>query len=148
MTRLLGIDYGDARIGIAISDPLKIISKPMLTLDNNESFLANLEKIIIDKEIEEIIVGYPIGMKGQKTLQTEKVDDFILSLKNKFSLNIIAIDERLSSVSATNSLIEQGIKTGHNKSLIDDTSAAIILQDNTSLGEFFCDWGQNLCRRH
>ena len=129
MTRFLGIDYGDSRIGIAISDPLKIISKPMTTLANDDNFLINLEKIIKDKNVEEIIVGYPIGMKGQKTLQTEKVDTFVDLLKNEFTLDIITIDERLSSVSATNSLIEQGIKTGHNKALIDDTSAAIILQE-------------------
>lgn len=129
MRRLLGIDYGDTRIGIAISDPLKIISKPMTTLVNDDKFLINLEKIINDKDVEEIVVGYPIGMKGQKTLQTEKVDGFVDILKNKFDLNVITIDERLSSVSATNSLVKQGIKTGHNKGLIDDTSAAIILQE-------------------
>jgi len=129
MKRLLGIDYGDTRIGIAVSDPLKIISKPMTTLINDNEFLINLEKIIEDKDVEAIVVGYPIGMKGQKTPQTEKVDDFVAILKNKFNLDVIIIDERLSSVSATNSLIKQGIKTGHNKALIDDTSAAIILQE-------------------
>ena len=129
MKRLLGIDYGDTRIGIAVSDPLKIISKPMTTLINDNEFLINLEKIIEDKDVEAIVVGYPIGMKGQKTPQTEKVDDFVAILKNKFDLDVIIIDERLSSVSATNSLIKQGIKTGHNKALIDDTSAAIILQE-------------------
>ena len=129
MTRVIGIDYGEVRVGIALSDPLKIISKPLITLTNDENLLENLEKIISEKNVEKIIVGYPIGMKGQKTLQTEKVDNFILTLKNKFDLNIIVVDERLSSVSATNSLIKQGIKTGHNKSLIDNTSAAIILQE-------------------
>ena len=129
MTRVIGIDYGEVRVGIALSDPLKIISKPLLTLTNDENLLENLEKIISEKNVEKIIVGYPIGMKGQKTLQTEKVDNFILTLKNKFDLNILVVDERLSSVSATNSLIKQGIKTGHNKSLIDNTSAAIILQE-------------------
>tara|TARA_Y100001968_G_scaffold255888_1_gene242143 strand:- start:1050 stop:1454 length:405 start_codon:yes stop_codon:yes gene_type:complete len=129
MSRLLGIDYGDTRIGIATSDPLKIISKPMTTLVNNDDFLTNLEKIIIDKNVEAIIVGYPIGMKGQRTPQTEKVDDFVDILKNKFDLDVITVDERLSSISATNSLVKQGIKTGHNKGMIDDTSAAIILQE-------------------
>ena len=129
MTRVIGIDYGEVRVGIALSDPLKIISKPLITLTNDENLLENLEKIISEKNVEKIIVGYPIGMKGQKTLQTEKVDNFILTLKSKFDLNILVVDERLSSVSATNSLIKQGIKTGHNKSLIDNTSAAIILQE-------------------
>ena len=101
----------------------------MTTLVNNDDFLTNLEKIIIDKNVEAIIVGYPIGMKGQRTPQTEKVDDFVDILKNKFDLDVITVDERLSSISATNSLVKQGIKTGHNKGMIDDTSAAIILQE-------------------
>ena len=77
MTRVIGIDYGEVRVGIALSDPLKIISKPLITLTNDQNLLENLEKIISEKNVEKIIVGYPIGMKGQKTLQTEKVDNFI-----------------------------------------------------------------------
>ena len=68
-------------------------------------------------------------MKGQVTKQTEKVNSFIELLKENINIKIVKVDERLSSVSASNSLIQQGIKTGHNKELIDDTSAAIILQE-------------------
>ena len=75
------------------------------------------------------MVGYPINMKGLKTKQTEKVDIFINILSREFKLKITKIDERLSSVSAKSLLIQQVIKTGHNKSQIDDTSAAIILQE-------------------
>ena len=129
MNRTLGIDYGDARIGIAVSDPLKIISKPLRTLKNNDNFLAELQNIIKEKNVDAIVVGYPIGMKGQVTKQTEKVDSFIELLAENINIKISKVDERLSSVSASNSLILQGIKTGHNKELIDDTSAAIILQE-------------------
>ena len=129
MNRTLGIDYGDRRIGIALSDPLKIISKPLHTLKNNDNFLVELKNIIEEKNIDAIIVGYPIGMKGQVTKQTEKVNSFIELLRENINIKIVKVDERLSSVSASNSLIQQGIKTGHNKELIDDTSAAIILQE-------------------
>ena len=129
MNRALGIDYGDTRIGIAISDPLKIISKPLCTLKNNDNFLTELQNIIKEKNVDAIVVGYPIGMKGQVTKQTEKVDSFIELLAENINIKIVKVDERLSSVSASNSLIQQGIKTGHNKELIDDTSAAIILQE-------------------
>ena len=129
MNRVLGIDYGDRRIGIALSDPLKIISKPLLTLKNNSNFLVELKNIIEEKNVDTIVVGYPIGMKGQITKQTEKVESFIQLLRGNIKIKISKVDERLSSVSASNSLIEQGIKTGHNKELIDDTSAAIILQE-------------------
>ena len=129
MSRALGIDYGDTRIGIALSDPMQIITKPYVTLKNDKEFIDELKKIINEKEVETIVVGYPVGMKGQITKQTEKVEVFIAQLKSTLELEVIAIDERLSSVSAENILKQQGFKTGHNKSMIDDTSAAIILQE-------------------
>ena len=129
MSRVLGIDYGDTRIGIALSDPMQIITKPFTTLRNDVNFLDKLKEIINDKEVETVVVGYPIGMKGQITKQTEKVQQFIDQLQSILQLEIVTVDERLSSVSAENILKQQGIKTGHNKSMIDDTSAAIILQE-------------------
>jgi len=129
VNRALGIDYGDRRIGIALSDPLKIISKPLITLKNNSNFLSELKNIIEEKDVDVVVVGYPIGMKGQITKQTEKVESFIQLLIENINIKISKVDERLSTVSALHSLIEQGIKTGHNKELIDDTSAAIILQE-------------------
>ena len=129
MNRALGIDYGDIRIGIALSDPLQIITKPYITLKNNSDFFVKLESIVNEKEVKIIVVGYPYGMKGQITKQTEKVDLFIDRLKQNIDIEVIKVDERLSSKSAENLLKKQGFKTGHNKSMIDDTSAAIILQE-------------------
>ena len=129
MSRILGIDYGDSRVGLALSDPMRIIAKPFKTLNNNKNLLLELKLIIKDNDIVEFVVGYPINMKGKNTLQTKKVDDFINFLEGNFDLTITKIDERLSSISAIQSLIKQGIKTGYNKSRIDDTSAAIILQE-------------------
>ena len=91
--------------------------------------ISILRLIVQKNEVIRFVVGYPINMKGENTPQTKKVDDFIIFLEKNFDLPISKIDERLSSVSAINSLIIQGVKTGHNKSKIDDTSAAIILQE-------------------
>ncbi len=129
MSRALGIDYGMARVGVSISDPLRIIAKPFTTLKNNENLIEELADIAKVQDVTDIIVGYPIGMKGQVTEQTKKVDSFIIQLESKFTIKITKVDERLSSVAATDSLIKQGIKTGFNKAMIDDTSAAIILQE-------------------
>ena len=129
MNRALGIDYGDTRIGIALSDPMQIITKPYITLKNNSDFFVKLESIVNEKDVKIIVVGYPYGMKGQITKQTEKVDLFIDRLKQNIDIEVIKVDERLSSKSAENLLKKQGFKTGHNKSMIDDTSAAIILQE-------------------
>ena len=129
MGRVLGIDYGDSRIGLAMSDPLKIIASPFKTIRNegNEKCLQLFQSLIKEKDVEAIVVGLPIGLKGQETVQTKKVMEFA-NLLYALKLPIHLEDERLSSVSAEKSMIQQNIKTGHNKGLIDQRAAAIILQ--------------------
>jgi putative Holliday junction resolvase len=129
MGRVLGIDYGDSRIGLAMSDPLKIIASPFNTIRNegNEKCLQVFQSLIKDKDVEAIVVGLPMGLKGQETAQTKKVREFA-DLFYVLKLPIHLEDERLSSVSAEKSMIQQNIKTGHNKGLIDQRAAAIILQ--------------------
>ena len=129
MGRVLGIDYGDSRIGLAMSDPLKIIASPFKTIRNegNEKCLQVFQSLIKEKDVEAIVVGLPIGLKGQETVQTKKVREFA-NLLYALKLPIHLEDERLSSVSAEKSMIQQNIKTGHNKELIDQRAAAIILQ--------------------
>ena len=129
MGRVLGIDYGDSRIGLAMSDPLKIIASPFKTIRNegNEKCLQVFQSLIKDKDVEAIVVGLPMGLKGQETAQTKKVREFA-DLLYALKLPIHLEDERLSSVSAEKSMIQQNIKTGHNKGLIDQRAAAIILQ--------------------
>ncbi len=127
MKRILGIDYGEKRIGLSLSDPLQMIASPFKTILNNSSLIAALKNIIDEFEVEKVIVGMPIGLKGQETHQTKFVKDFITQLEEN---NIVVEyeDERLSSIAAKKSLIQQGIKTGHNKGLVDQTAAAIFLQ--------------------
>ena len=129
MGRVLGIDYGDSRIGLAMSDPLKIIASPFKTIRNegNKKCLQVFQSLIKEKDVEAIVVGLPIGLKGQETVQTKKVREFV-NLLYALKLPIHLEDERLSSVSAEKSMIQQNIKTGHNKGLIDRRAAAIILQ--------------------
>ncbi len=127
MHRILGIDYGEKRVGFALSDPMKIIASPYNTIPNNPELITDIQSIIKEKEVEIVVVGLPKGMKGQVTAQTEKVNRFVEMLIDN-NIKVELIDERLTSVSAEKALIEQGIKTGHNKGLIDQTAAAIILQ--------------------
>ena len=131
MNRAMGIDYGERRIGLAISDPLFIIAKPFKIIDRKKTinYFDEILKITIEYGIKKIIVGIPLKLNGEHTLQTKVVYGFIKELSLVYSHEIITIDERLSSVSAKNYLIEQGIKTGHNKGRIDETAAAIILQE-------------------
>ena len=129
MGRYLGIDNGEKRVGLALSDPLKIIATPFRTLlvRNTNQVIRELDKIIDEQDVELIVVGIPLGMKGQQTVQTKRVMEFTDKLRD-IGYKVMLEDERLSSVSAKRVMIEQEIKTGYNKELIDQTAAAIILQ--------------------
>ena len=130
MGRLLAIDYGNKRVGLAISDPMQIIAKPFKTIlhSDNQNLLDKIKMIIINEKIKGIILGLPLNMQGNKTKQTNLVIEFSDYLKENLDIPIMMQDERLSSVSAKKSLIKQKVKTGHNKARIDETAAAIFLQ--------------------
>ena len=130
MGRFLAIDFGEKRVGLALSDPTKIIAKPFKSISytNQDDLLNKISLIIEQKNVEKIILGLPIGLKGQQTAQTNRVFEFYNLIKDKNDIQIVLEDERLSSISAKKSLVLQNIKTGHNKALIDETAAAIFLQ--------------------
>ena len=129
MGRVLGIDFGEKRVGLALSDLSKLIASPFKTIKyfNQEDLVNQLRIIVIENDIENFVLGLPINMRGEDTRQTEAVRNFKKYL-SVLDVPIIYEDERLSSVSAKNSLILQNIKTGYNKHEIDKTAAAIILQ--------------------
>ena len=129
MGRTLGIDFGSKRVGLALSDRLNLIASPYRTLDyvSEKELIAQLKSIVYENNIEIVVLGLPINMKGEDTIQTKKVRNF-KKLLSGLGLPVIYEDERLSSISAKNSLVLQNIKTGHNKGAIDRTAAAIILQ--------------------
>lgn len=116
-------------MGLALSDPLRVIASPFRTLTGlrEGELFAELQQICTEQEVELVVVGLPLGMKNQETAQTENVREFAERLAEE-GWAVELEDERLSSVSATRSLIQQNIKSGHNKDLIDRTAAAIILQ--------------------
>ena len=129
MSRTLGIDFGSKRVGLALSDILNLIASPYRTLDyvSEKELIAQLKSIVYENNIEIVVLGLPINMKGEDTIQTKKVRNF-KKLLSGLGLPVIYEDERLSSISAKNSLVLQNIKTGHHKGAIDRTAAAIILQ--------------------
>ena len=130
MGRFLAIYFGEKRVGLALSDPTKIIAKPFKSISytDQDDLLNKISLIIEQKTVEKIILGLPIGLKGQQTAQTNRVFEFYNLIKDKNDIQIVMEDERLSSISAKKSLVLQNIKTGHNKALIDETAAAIFLQ--------------------
>ena len=129
MGRILGVDYGDSRIGLALSDNTKSIAFPLKTIRNkNIDFVLDfLRKLNKEKNIDSIVIGLPLGMHGKETSQTVKVRIFSDSI-SILGIPIFFQDERLTSISAKKILIKQNIKTGHNKEKIDAIAASILLQ--------------------
>jgi putative Holliday junction resolvase len=129
--RILGIDYGLKRTGLALSDPLKIFAYPFKTLINDKNFWNELKKVIEEKNIEKIILGFPLNEGGSKSHITDQVKKFAKELGSKFKREIILWDERYTSVMAREKIIESVTKKSkrRDKGLLDQNSAAIILQE-------------------
>ena len=127
--RLIGIDFGLSKVGLSISDPLKIISIPLKVIKykNRKELLRKLQEIALENDVKSFVIGYPLNMNNKKNEMTKLVDDFFVELKN-LNFNVFLQDERLSSESAKKIMREQNIKTGNNKEHIDLIASTIILQ--------------------
>jgi len=128
--KILGIDFGERRIGVAISDALKITAQvlPTIKVKFPQQAIIKLKNIISEKNISEIVVGMPYNLKGEKGNTAQKVEVFIEQLKNNFQLPIHIWDERLTSVAAERTIVEFGKSPSRNKEKIDQIAALFILQ--------------------
>lgn len=130
MGRILSIDHGEVRIGLALTDPLKIISSSYKTLKNTgiENILSELKEIIVKEEVELIVLGHPLGLDGNKTRKTLQVEEFSEKLKT-LGVPVELYDESFSTVRAHRIIHDMGKKTGNNKEMIDMLAAQVILED-------------------
>ena len=130
--RILGIDYGQARAGIAITDELKITSQGLKTINHNgndKKLLAELDQIMEEYEIETIVVGMPLLLNGDKSKRAEITEKFIHKLKCKYNkIKIVSQDERLTTVQAHRTMNDLEIDKKKKKELVDTISAVYILE--------------------
>ena len=130
MRRALGIDYGDVRVGIAISDELRMIATGMDNLVINGSdkkFISGIRKLINEYDIEDVAIGYPKNMDGSKSLKTEKVDNLIPEIE-KLNVKVHKIDERLTTVSSYKTMKDLGISQKKKNIYADKLAATYILE--------------------
>ena len=127
--KFIGIDFGLSKVGLSISDPLKIISIPLKVIKykNRKELLSKLQEIALENDVKSFVIGYPLNMNNKKNEMTKLVDDLFVELKN-LNFNVFLQDERLSSESAKKIMREQNIKTGNNKEHVDLIASTIILQ--------------------
>lgn len=128
--KILGIDYGNKKIGLAISDVDKKLASRFLTLKNKslKSSIKEIKNIIIDKEIGEIVVGLPVGLRAESN-QTRKTNNFVDYLTKEINISIKKINEVFTSKMAEENLRDAGVKSGEIKKIIDQEAARIFLQD-------------------
>jgi len=128
--RILCIDHGTKRIGIAVSDELQMIATPLeyIPAEPFATFLQRLKDIIREKEVEIVLIGMPRNMDGSYGPAALKVQDFVAVLKDAIITPIKTWDERLTSVQANRFLIEADVRRSKRKEKVDKTAAAILLQ--------------------
>ena len=127
--RRIAFDYGDARIGVAICDPDGILATPLPYLDaKHPKLLKNIEALFSEYEPIAIYLGEPKHLSGSDGVAVDKVRTFAATLTDKFSLPLIFIDERLSTVDAQRRLREAGKNSRDSKALIDSMAAVAILE--------------------
>jgi putative Holliday junction resolvase len=128
--RILALDHGTKRIGVAVSDETKTIAQPLeyIPAEPFAGFLERLKKILIEKEIELILVGMPRNMDGSYGPAAEKVNAFVADLKMVTEISIKLWDERLTSTMANRILIQGNVRREQRKEKVDKMAAAILLQ--------------------
>jgi len=129
--RVLSIDFGERRVGLAMSDPTGLIAQGLETIDTNSisETLASIAAIVDAKEIYEIVLGLPINMDGTTGAMAEKVEKFASQLRDRVSCNVRTWDERLTSVAARRAMNEIGMEIRGNKGNLDRISATLLLQN-------------------
>jgi putative Holliday junction resolvase len=128
--RILALDHGTKRIGVAVSDELKMLAQPLefIPAEPFAGFLARLKEILREKEVDQILVGMPRNMDGSYGEAALKVEAFVGALRGAVTVPIQTWDERLTSAQANRMLIQGGVRRDQRKLKVDKTAAAILLQ--------------------
>lgn len=130
MARIIALDYGAKRVGVAVTDPLQIIANGLTTV-NTKDIWNFLEKYISKEKVDCIVVGYPLQMSGEGSQSLKFINPFVKKLKEKYHLITIELaDERFTSKIAQQTMLDAGLKKKdrQDKALVDTISATIILQ--------------------
>jgi len=128
MNPILGLDFGRARIGVAISDELQLLAHPLETIQANQQPAARIAEIVRERKIDHVVAGIPKRMNGQIGPAATEVLEFVERLRAVLLCRIVTWDERLTTVAAHRALRDAGKKTRHTRGYVDQVAAQMILQ--------------------
>lgn len=128
--RIMGLDYGDSRTGVAVSDLLGITAQGVESIKHTgeKQLIQRLSQIIKEYQVNKIVIGLPLNMNASSGQRVEKTKKFIEKLKNEFGLEVETIDERLTTVASHRTMTELGVNKNKKKNIVDMMSAVLILQ--------------------
>jgi putative Holliday junction resolvase len=129
--RIMALDIGDKRIGVALSDLMQITSQPFTTITykTSKEALAEIKNIMVEQNVVKVIAGYPLNLAGEATRQTEKTEGNIRYFEKQLRLKIERVDERFTSQDAEAHMRQLGFKPSQDKAAIDKIAAALMLKN-------------------
>ena len=128
MNRILGLDFGSARIGVAISDELQMLAHPLETIPAHEEPASRVAEIVREKQVDHVVAGIPRQMNGQIGTAATEVLEFVEKLRAILPCPVVTWDERLTTVAAHRALRDAGKKTRDTRGYVDQVAAQMILQ--------------------
>jgi putative Holliday junction resolvase len=134
--RILAIDYGSVRVGLALSDPMGIIASGYGTLANDASLMQRLRGITEEQHVVRIVIGMPLTLRGERGEAAAMVDKFVEQLREALAIDVVTLDERFTSSIAERTIREMGVgkKKRRDKGKVDELAAAVLLQDYLNSG--------------
>jgi putative Holliday junction resolvase len=125
---VLGVDYGRARVGLAISDELRMLAHPLETIAAGKGAIARIVDLVKQRKIDIVVVGVPKNMSGTRGAAAEEAERFVEQLRVKIDGEVVTWDERLTTVAAERALRDAGKKTRDTRGYVDQVAAQMILQ--------------------
>jgi len=126
--RLLGLDVGEKRIGVAVTDPTGIFAQPLSTIQRGVDDIKKIQELVKEYEITEVVVGLPVNMNGSLGPGAEKVKEFARELEAVLAVPLVFEDERLTTSMAERMMIDADVSRKKRKTSVDKIAAAIILE--------------------
>lgn len=128
MNPFLGIDFGRARIGLAISDELRFLAHPLVTIPANKDSVKRIAEIVRERKIDKVVIGIPRHMSGEIGQSANEALEFAVKLRDELPCPVETWDERLTTIAANRALSDAGKKTRQTRNIVDQVAAQMILQ--------------------